>query len=534
MGPFLDRLGKLPGAPLRIGALTCVFAFAARTYGGTQLPLLETVFDQERPRQSDTIHLRSGEVLRGEIVNATLRVQAIYGTVEVPVARCAGISIGEGASRTDVLISVNYNRVSGVLRDREIRFRPASGEPEIRLLRKSVRTILFRVRPDEREFVDRLLAKDLVTERFRMSNRDLLTGRARERKVRFDKRFGRTVVLDLSNVSMIQRRHDGHRDLLKEERKRHITGQLASCPLTLELDLGAVVKVSTSDVRFFYGGLGTSRAAGRLGIHFPFRDDDPVPAPANPEMVNRVGMRFRLIPAGSFLMGAPEHPHGGQDGERPQHKVNITKPFYMAVTEVTQTQWTRVMGSPLCPRKWWESKNPDRPVYRASWDHAVAFAQRLSELDPDFTYRLPTEAEWEYACRAGTRTRFFWGEDRNERNCDSFMWRNRNSKGPQPVGRKRPNGWGLYDMSGNVWEWCSDWYARYSSQEATDPAGPATGKYRVLRGGSWNNALHYCLSTTRTPFRPDGAKHREYVDAGFRVVAVPSDAKRPGVQQHEQ
>ena len=120
MGSLLEQFGRLPVAPLWTGALMCVFAFAARTYGGAELPLLETVFDQERLKQSDTIHLRSGEVLRGEIVNATLRVQAIYGTVEVPVARCAGISIGEGANRTDVLISVNYNRVSGVLRDREI------------------------------------------------------------------------------------------------------------------------------------------------------------------------------------------------------------------------------------------------------------------------------------------------------------------------------------------------------------------------------------------------------------------------------
>lgn len=258
---------------------------------------------------------------------------------------------------------------------------------------------------------------------------------------------------------------------------------------------------------------------GATGVWSQNREGLPGPAP---EVVNLVGMRFRLIPAGSFVMGAQSDPQWGADRERPVHEVTIQSAFYLGVTEVTQSQWKTVMGDPLGKQKWFRKAPPNLPVYRATWDHAFNFAKRLSALDPKFNYRVPTEAEWEYACRADTDTRFYWGDDRNEHGCDSYMWFNRNAKRAQPVALKKPNTWGLFDMSGNVWEWCSDWYAPYTAGAVTDPTGPISGEYHVLRGGSWNNPLRYCRSAMRINGNPSVPDHQDYIDLGFRVVATPT------------
>lgn len=246
------------------------------------------------------------------------------------------------------------------------------------------------------------------------------------------------------------------------------------------------------------------------------------------EMTNCVGMKFSLIPAGSFMMGFPDDPQLNGDHERPQHKVNITKAFYMGVTEVTQGQWLEVMGGPVRPGREDEEINPELPVHQASWDHAAAFVAKLSEIDSDFDYRLPTEAEWEYACRAGSTTRFYWGEDRNEQDYDRYMWCEKNAEGTQPVGKKLPNAWGLYDMSGNVMEWCSNWFERYTPEEKTDPVGPSEGREgqdRALRGSSVGNRLHYAGSANRMHLAPNDPAYGDYQGIGFRVIALPSSSK---------
>jgi formylglycine-generating enzyme required for sulfatase activity len=224
---------------------------------------------------------------------------------------------------------------------------------------------------------------------------------------------------------------------------------------------------------------------------------------------NDVGMKFVKIPAGSFIMGAKEG--RGEDDEMPAHKVNISKPFYLGVTEVTQAHYEKVMG-----------KNPSRfkgkpkhPVENVSWNDAQAFCKKLSGMDPKGSYRLPTEAEWEYACRAGTRTTYPWGDEwKNE-----YGWIFRRPAGPtKEVGTLKPNPWGLHDMCGNVWEWCQDFYAKpYLPGEQTDPTGPAEGELRCLRGGSWyyQPAAARCANRrAHPPTRIDG-------DAGFRVVFEP-------------
>jgi formylglycine-generating enzyme required for sulfatase activity len=164
----------------------------------------------------------------------------------------------------------------------------------------------------------------------------------------------------------------------------------------------------------------------------------------------------------------------GNADERPVHEVTLTKGFYFQVTEVTQRQWEAVMGS-----KPSNFKGPDRPVEHVAWNDVQEFLRRLNEKEKDSRYRLPTEAEWEYACRAGGK------EPDVAANLDEVAWWAGNSNlEVQGVAQKKPNAWGLFDMRGNVWEWVQDWYGAYSAGRQIDPRGPDSGEYRVLRGGS--------------------------------------------------
>jgi formylglycine-generating enzyme required for sulfatase activity len=217
-----------------------------------------------------------------------------------------------------------------------------------------------------------------------------------------------------------------------------------------------------------------------------------------PAFTNQVGMEFVPIPAGEFDMGQVRIG---------QVHVKISKPFFLGKYEVTQEQWMKVMY--LNPSYFNETYFPDdwrqRPVEQVSWLDAKKFAERLSQRDKGFHYRLPTEAEWEYAERAGSST---VGA--------AAGWYSANSgKSAHPVGKQLPNVWGLYDMNGNVWEWCEDWYDRNRSGKGTvvDPPGPSSGRYRVVRGGSWCDDSG--PSSDRSYYEP---QHRESC-GGVRLAA---------------
>jgi formylglycine-generating enzyme required for sulfatase activity len=220
-----------------------------------------------------------------------------------------------------------------------------------------------------------------------------------------------------------------------------------------------------------------------------------------------VKMELILVPAGSFMMGDLK----GDSVEKPVHKVTITKPFFLAKYEVTQEQWEAVMGKPPS-----HSKGPQNPVESLSWDACQTFLTKLNEkCGGTGSFSLPTEAQWEYACRAGTTTRYSFGDD--TKLLGDHAWHFGNCKETHPVGQKKPNAWGLYDMHGNVWEWCADWFGGdyYGKSPADDPIGPASGTSRVVRGGSWkrdSSDLFRCADRGRV--EPGDRNDR----VGFRVA----------------
>jgi len=229
--------------------------------------------------------------------------------------------------------------------------------------------------------------------------------------------------------------------------------------------------------------------------------DQPAPEKPLPELLTvdlggNVTMEFVLARPGAFTMG---------DKDSAECAVTLTQPFYIGKYEVTQEQWEKVMGSN--PSHFKGAKNP---VETVSWDDCQKFLAKLKEKDHVHQFALPTEAQWEYACRAGTTT--------DPDNLYDYAWSGDTGGVSHPVGQKKPNAWGLYDIHGNVREWCQDWYAPYPEHAQTDPTGPATGKTRVARGGSFAGYYEDVRSVCRRAWRP--AESYDFI--GLRCVVVVS------------
>ena len=255
------------------------------------------------------------------------------------------------------------------------------------------------------------------------------------------------------------------------------------------------------------------------------------------EITNSIGMKLVLIPKGQFMMGSPRYEEGGSDYETHQHEVEISEEYYLGVYEVTQAQYMRVMGTNPswftedteavlrnglgADPRWFKKSSGQRsvsavhPVENVSWEDAVEFCKKLSELPEEKktgrTYRLPTEAEWAHACLAGSKSA--WSYFDRDSDLLDYAWFGGNSKGhSHPVGEKKPNEWGLYDMYGNVWEWCSDLNGAY-------PEGAKGGWFRVARGGGWGGG-----SSIRGRLGPSDRGN----DFGFRVALSPSTTPQGG------
>jgi formylglycine-generating enzyme required for sulfatase activity len=240
---------------------------------------------------------------------------------------------------------------------------------------------------------------------------------------------------------------------------------------------------------------------------------------ADQGITNTIGMKLVSIAKGKFQMGSLFRGQGYQFAEQ-RHEVTLTRDYYLGAFEVTQAQYSKLMGNNPSYFQGDQVKNVDssnHPVDRVSWEDAVEFCKRLSELPEEKAagrvYRLPTEAEWEYACRAGSNAPFGFG---GLELADDYCWSSSNSQGiSHPVGQKDPNAWGLHDMHGNVKEWCGDWAGDYPEVAVSDPTGPSEGFSRMIRGGSWLMPAELCKSGCRSNgFPPD--TRSDYV--GFRVA----------------
>jgi formylglycine-generating enzyme len=271
--------------------------------------------------------------------------------------------------------------------------------------------------------------------------------------------------------------------------------------------------------------------------------------PVGPFFTNGLGMKFAWIPAGTFLMGSPESEEGRGEDET-QHRVTLSKGFYLAIHPVTQTAWRQVSDrTPASAHGFLGDDLPaETDTENAVWEDCLEFLQQLGERD-GHAYRLPTEAEWEYACRAGTTTPFFFGEtiSTDQANFDCLYPTDtrvaRAFAKPTPVGSFPPNAFGLYDMHGNVWERCQDWYGEYPQEAVVDPQGPAhsypvpTGKGpekewhgRVYRGGQCDSSA----ADVRSANRWAEQSYPIHVFAGFRPAFTPGPTKRGPVRRKKE
>ena len=238
---------------------------------------------------------------------------------------------------------------------------------------------------------------------------------------------------------------------------------------------------------------------------------------AAPKIItNSIGMEFILVRPGTFIMGDALREQCGtcraMPDETPRHRVTISRPFYLGRTEVTQAQWMALMKQN--PSRF---RGKGRPVEYVSWVKAQMFIIALNKREKTRAYRLPTEAEWEYAARAGTRTNYPFGDD--DGRLSEFGWYASNAGAKtRKVARLGENPWGFFDMQGNVQEWCQDWYDRnwYRKSPATDPLGPPSGTTKVRRGGFWGSHARSCRVSARTHFSPE----ERSANTGFRLVMM--------------
>lgn len=475
-------------------------ALLTSAFAEDALPRIEELFGGKRAA-ADSVLMKDGSEVRGRIAESAVEIHTATGSIQVNRSLIAGIQFDAAPGHLDLLILENHNRITGFI-NQPLQLVTAAGTNAIS--KESARHVLFSSN-DASATRDRDFAF--------LANGDVLSGRITLPAIRADTPSGARAI-ESGEVQTIRFEFSGQA-VVQLRNGREIPARL------------------DRSVRIAIGG--------DAGLNVPpgwirniVLNSDFLPAqlraPANAADGSRSGppegfgtpAGMVWISPGKFVMGSPLGEAGRGSDEDPQTEVRISHGFWMGQREVTQGEYLAVIGSN--PSNFQGDTN--RPVEKVNWHEARAYCARLTEqarergdLPPGYIYRLPTEAEWEYAARAGTTTRYSHGDDPTDASLHQYAWFIGNSdSSSQPVGRLKPNPWGLHDMHGNVWEWCLDlWAGSYPGGSVTDPVGATQGWLRVARGGSWLYNPDFCRSANRDDYGPE----IRCSDIGFRVVLGP-------------
>jgi formylglycine-generating enzyme required for sulfatase activity len=448
---------------------------------------------------SATVRLLSGEKFVGTVLNTNFTWRTPYANVSLDPAMISVLELLPQPDASQRLVSVNQDRLSGLLEEDLLLLRTADGK-ETSIRRETIADVTFALRPGTRAD-----SESAMTLRFR--NGDVLRGWLAEDSLPIIVAEGESArnQVPLSNVlsMVIAPVRDA---VIRQKDGSELRGRIDSEMLLLRLAIGPSIAVHPASLQSV-----ESREAVELRSSSARRDG----------LVGPHGLTLVWIPPGEFVMGSSQEEPGRDLDEGPQTRVRIAEGFWIGKHEVTQGQFQQVVGANPS-----SGGGTNLPVEKVNWLEAMEFCRSLSRVAegagnlPDgFEFRLPTEAEWEYACRAGAQTRFSHGDDPNGSELERFAWFTRNGESTtHPVGTKEPNPWGLHDMHGNVWEWCLDrWEGGLPGGSITNRAVKSEGNLRVARGGSWLYEARACRSANRD----DYSAWNRCGDVGFRVVLAP-------------
>ena len=449
------------------------------------------------------VTFKNGQQLNGKLTATELTFQTPWGPFRVLSHDLSSIAFRGPRRETDQLQTIHRNRISGFTSG-SIQLLDDAGTNHT-IATRALRRI-HRIEPDEPASRPR-------SQFMLLQNGDILSGQLRTNSVEIQI-GGRPRIEELERVESIRFRDREVEILLRDGSE--IRGELRSRTFPFQADLGPVFSLAPWELSALFCRPGFLPVSVRREFDHNITPTHQVPR-TGPPFEN-----FVWIPPGQFVMGSESSEAGRDSDEGPATEINLTEGFWMAQYEVTQAEYLEVMGSnPSMFRS-----DPQQPVEKVNWHEAVAYCRRITQLAGEentlpegFVFRLPTEAEWEYACRGGTLTRYSYGDDLSDSELGQYAWYVENSNStPHPVGQLKPNPWGLYDMHGNVWEWCHDqWHYAYPGGRREDWVAPHEGWLRVARGGSWLYSASHCRSTNRDDYGPNN----RCSDIGFRVVLAP-------------
>jgi formylglycine-generating enzyme required for sulfatase activity len=476
--------------------------------------IINELFHVQRSGATDHVWLRNGELLNGIVRNDVLTLRTAHGSLAFEARRIAGIELATGHNPLDRILGVNHDRFSGFLEDPHFLIQ-LEDDKQLTVRREAVSRVVFRVRTGEIEGIPRRQAVVL-------KNADVFMGRLVGAPFEVATIDG-TQAIELGKTESVAfPDRSGHTAKIQLRSGVFIEGLWPREELEFQLDLGPTLRVYRNHVAVVHGrdGFRPTVPVDRLVSDLPAGEFWGADAAPRLDTGPLEGMVW--ISPGEFNLGSPPEETDRDLDEGPLTRVTITRGFWIGIHEVTQAEYSAIMG--INPSQ--HTGDTRHPVERVSWRDAMDYCVRLTRIRETqgtllagYEYRLPTEAEWEYACRAGTTTGFSFGDDPQERIIEDYAWFTGNSdSSTHPVGTRKPNPWGLHDMHGNVFEWCLDSAtSSFPGGHVSDYRAPKDGTLRIARGGSWL----YGAKASRSANRDSYGETTRCSDLGFRVVLAP-------------